>query len=63
MSWGGSWWASVKSKVTSDQVTRKEGTTHKGIDWPTRKTSGQAAQGRKEGGKRGDETTRAKKSP
>jgi hypothetical protein len=37
--------------------------TRGGVDWPTRKTSGKRALGRKEGGGRGDETTRAKKSP
>jgi hypothetical protein len=44
-------------------VTRKEGTTHKGIDWPTRKTSGQAGP-RKEGKRAsGVGTLGAKKNP
>jgi len=37
--------------------------THRGVDWPTHETSGQAALGRKEAGKRGDWETGAKKEP
>jgi hypothetical protein len=51
--------------VTSDQVTRKEGNPHKGIDWPTHETSGRAkrASPRKEGRRAGYRGTGANKRP
>jgi hypothetical protein len=42
---------------------RKEGNPHKGIDWPTRKTSGQAGLGRKEGGGRASTPSGQQKTP
>lgn len=64
--WGGSWLPSVKPKGGTD--TRKEGDRHtRGVDWPTRKESGQAASGKRprkeESGKRGDETSGQQKTP
>ena len=59
---GGAWSPSVKSKVTSDQVTSdKEGRNpHTGLDWPTYETSGPRKEGKRASGVH---TLGAKKNP